>query len=377
MIDRRHFLAGLAALGSTPLARAQTLMPSERLFSAGLILPPGPAGRCDDDRIGGPVIRWDEAIGRWRMWYYGRDANFPADIAPTLGSGSITTAVSDDAIHWTRQDGPLAGGAVMRPSLNPDAFDSTHVATGDVIRHDGEWLMVYFGGNADMPTGTPELYRAKGLAMRIGFARSRDGLNWTRVPGNATGGAIIDILDGDLYSAFPSLVHDGKRFLVHYTTVDKLGRYWRSRIAMSADAASWQPLGDLQWDNEPALFESGGVITRCPMRNPLDDGASWLMLYTAKDGRAETLARRSIAAAVSDDAVTWRRLFDTPIFTVGPEGAWDHGGVAVPRLTVTDDGLLLHYYGWSDQTFAGHPARGIGCAVSAGHDLRAFRRVRL
>ena len=377
MIDRRHFLAGMAALGSVPLARAQVFMSSDRLFSAGLVLPPGPAGRCDDDRIGGPVIRWDEAIGRWRMWYYGRDAQFPQDVAPTLGSGSITTAVSDDGVHWTREDGPLAGGAVLRPSPDPAAFDSTHVATGDVIRHGNEWLMVYFGGGTETPTGTPQLYRAKGLGMRIGFARSRDGLNWTRVPGNAARGAIIDILEGDLYSAFPSLIHDGKRFLVHYTTVDKLGRYWRSRIATSPDAATWRPLGDLQWDNEPAPFESGGVITRCPMRNPIDGGAPWLMLYTAKDGRAETLARRSICAAVSDDAVTWRRLFDAPIFTVGAEGAWDHGGVAVPRLTVTDSGWLLHYYGWSDETFAEHPARGIGCAVSRNRDLKAFRRVQL
>ncbi len=99
------------------------------------------------------------------------------------------------------------------------------------------------------------------------------------------------------------------------------------------------------------------------------------MLYTAKDGRAETLARRSIAAAVSSDAVVWRRLFETPIFTVGREGAWDHGGVAVPRLTATDGAWLLHYYGWSDDTFAEHPQRGIGCAVSADRDLRRFRRV--
>ncbi len=377
MIDRRRFLAGLTALGGASLTRADTFLSSQALFSAGLVLPPGPAGRCDDDRIGGPAIRWDDAIGRWRMWYYGRNRQFPKDVAPALGSGCITSAVSDDGIRWTRENGPLSGGAVLEPSADPRAFDSAHIATGDVIRHEDTWLMVYFGGNLDVPAGTSPTYAEKGYRMRIGLARSTDGLNWTRAPGAATGGAIIDVLDDDVYSAFPSIVHDGQRFLVHYTSVDKLGRYWRSRIATSPDGATWQPLGDLQWENEPALFEAGGVITRDVMRNPLDDGASWLMLYTAKDGRPETLARRSIAAAVSSDAVVWRRLFDTPIFTVGREGAWDHGGVAVPRLTATNSGWLLHYYGWSDETFAGHPQRGIGCAASSDRDLRRFRRVQL
>jgi predicted GH43/DUF377 family glycosyl hydrolase len=377
MIDRRNFLVGLAALGGAPLAEAQVFMSSERLFSAGLVLPPGPAGRCDDDRLGGPVIRWDEAIRRWRMWYYGRSAEFPKGVAPAFGTGSIATAVSDDGIRWTRVDGPLKGGAVLMPSSDPSAFDTAHIGTGDVIRQGDSWWMVYFGGNDEIPTGTPPTYRETGYRLRIGLARSRDGLNWTRVPGAAAGGAIIDVLDEDVYSAFPSILHDGKRFMVHYTSVDKLGRYWRSRIATSPDGKTWKPLGDLQWDNEPALFEAGGVITRSPMRNPMKDGPAWLMLYTAKDGRAETLARRSICVAVSDDAVTWRRLFDTPIFTVGAEGAWDHAGVAVPRLTVTDNGWLLHYYGWSDETFAAHPARGIGCAVSVSGDLQRFRRVRL
>jgi predicted GH43/DUF377 family glycosyl hydrolase len=375
MIDRRQFLAALAAWGTASRLSAQTTLPHGELFRAGLVLEPGPTGRCDETRLGGPVIRWDDARARWRMWYYGRSADFPQGLAPEFGTESIATAVSEDGIRWTREDGPLAGGAVLTPNPDPQAFDSVHVATGDVIRHGDEWLMVYFGGNQEMPTGTPPNYRYKGYRLRIGLAKSRDGLNWTRVPGNRTGGAIIDVRDDDIYSAFPSLLHDGERFLVHYTSVDKLGRYWRSRIAASADGARWEYLSDLKWDHEAMLFEAGGIITRSPMANPVADGPPWLMLYTAKDGRAEAGARRSIGAAVSDDAITWRRLYDAPIFTVGIEGAWDHAGVAVPRLTVTDAGWLLHYYGWSDRTFAEHPQRGIGCAISASGDLRKFRRV--
>jgi predicted GH43/DUF377 family glycosyl hydrolase len=109
--------------------------------------------------------------------------------------------------------------------------------------------------------------------------------------------------------------------------------------------------------------------------NPLGNGPKWLMVYTAKDGRAETQARRSVAVAVSDDALSWRRLHDEPVFFVGRHGGWDSAGVANPRLVVTDRDLRIYYYGWSDKSFLGHPARGIGCAIAPGRDLRRFRRI--
>ncbi len=262
----------------------------------------------------------------------------------------------------------------MVTSDDASAFDTAHIATGDVIRHGDRWLMAYFGGNDEVPSDTPPTYLETGYRMRIGLAESPDGLNWRRIEGNARGGATIDVLDEDIYSAFPGLVETDDGLLIHYTSVDKRGRYWRSRLARAADGLRFEPLGDLEWTTRPALFESGGVITRDVVRNPLETGGRYLMLYTAKDGRAETNERRSISAAVSDDAIRWRRLYDAPIFTVGIEGAWDRAGVAVPRLTTTDDRWLLHYYGWSDETFAGHPQRGIGAAVAPPGDLRGFLR---
>ena len=61
---RREFLstvgAGLAAATASSLpefARARGSDADERLFQAGLSLPVGPAGRCDEARVGGPVVR--------------------------------------------------------------------------------------------------------------------------------------------------------------------------------------------------------------------------------------------------------------------------------------------------------------------------------
>ena len=389
MNTRRRFItlaaaggaAGLAlsrfpdALAAGTAAAASAVPAEDPLFLDGLSLPIGPAGRCDDARVGGPVVRWDPAIRQWRMWYYCRSNRFAAGMAPAFGSGDIATAVSPDGRRWQRVDGPLREGAVMIPAANRDAFDSTHVATGDVIRHGNEWIMLYHGGNHEVPQDTDPEYRFPGYRLRLGVARSTDGLNWTRARGKATGGAILEIPDGDVYAAFPNLLHDGRRFIAQYTTVDRLGRWYRTRLATSTNLVDWQDAGDLAWEHDPLPFEGGGVITRDVVPNPLPGGPKWLMVYTAKDGRAEANGRRSIAVAVSDDGMRWRRLYDEPVFFVGRHGGWDSAGAANPRLVVTDTDMRLYYYGWSDKSFVGHPARGIGCAFAPGRELRRFRRI--
>ncbi len=345
------------------------------MFEKGLSLGPGPAPRCDDFRLGGPVVRWDDAASCWRMWYYCRATGFPDDVAPAFGTGAVATAVSDDAVNWTREDHGLEGGAVLMPSDDARAFDCAHVAVSDVIWHRDRWLMAYFGGNREVPGNTKVLYAKPGYRMRIGLAESADGVRWSRIEGAAPGGAVVDIGDGDVYVAFPGLLAVEDGFLMHYTTVDNQGRFHRTRVAASTDLRHWSDAADFEFDADPPLHESAGIVTRDIVANPTDTPERWLMVYTARDGRAETVERRSVCAAVSDDLVAWRRLPGGPFFTVGPQGAWDCGGVANPRLVATPDALYLYYFGWSNPTYADHPGRGIGCAVGKPGSLDGFRRV--
>ena len=111
----------------------------------GLILAPGPAGRCDDYRVGGAVVEHG-ADGVWRMWYYCRDRAFDKDAPPTLGSGRVALATSRDGRAWTRVDGPASLGAVLEPRTDAGAFDSLHLGLTDVTRYDGAWWMWCFGG---------------------------------------------------------------------------------------------------------------------------------------------------------------------------------------------------------------------------------------
>ena len=259
-MQRREFIAAIsatAAAGAAGVGEARSTDADEKLFTAGLSLPIGPAGRCDDARIGGPVVRWDEAIKQWRMWYYCRDTTFPAGLAPAFGSGSLATATSADGFKWTRVDGPLARGAIMVPSAVREDFDSMHLATGDVIRRGDEWLMVYHAGNYETPQGEglDAEYRFSGYVLRVGLARSRDGVNWTRIRGKASGGAILEVPEGDVYAAFPNFVDTGQRLLLQYTTVDREARWYRTRMAASTDLVNWESLGDLACAQRLSLVE--------------------------------------------------------------------------------------------------------------------------
>jgi len=346
------------------------------MFEKGLVLGVSSQARCDDFRLGGAVVRWDDQFSCWRMWYYCRSTGFPDGLAPAFGTGKIATAVSQDGVRWERVDGPLEGGAVMEPSTDPDAFDSTHVATGDVIWRDGRWLMVYFGGSHEVPQGTKDLYACAGYLLRLGLAESEDGVHWTRIAGNQAGGAIVDVEVGQVYAAFPGFVPLDDSLMVHYTTVDGLGRFHSSHaIRSSSGLERWTSVPGFEFTADPLLHESAGIVTRDILPNPTDAPGKWLMVYTARDGRPETGERRSICAALSDDLVHWRHLSRLPFFTVGRQGAWDSAGVATARLVVTPEDMRLYYYGWSNASYEGHPGRGIGCAISPARQLDAFRRV--
>ena len=348
------------------------------MFDLGLILGPSETTRCDDFRLGGAVVRYDERLHCWRMWYYCRDQSFPAEIAPAFGTGTIATAVSNDGLRWQREVGPLQGGAVFAPSDDASAFDCLHVATGDIVRWKDRWLMVYFGGSRQVPQGAFEMYTHPGYLLRLGLAESVDGVNWSRLPGDGPGGSIVDVDDSIVYAAFPGFVALDDRLLIHYTGVDKRGRFHFTRVVASdRDLTAWAPAPEFVFTRDPDLHESAGIITRDIVENPLHEGGRWLMVYTARDGRPETGERRSICAAFSDDLVTWTPRGRTPFFTVGPQGAWDSAGVATARLVVTPEDFRLYYYGWSNNSYVGHPGRGIGCAVSANQSLDDFRRVDL
>ena len=116
--------------------------------------------------------------GYWEMWY-------------STGLHKLGYAYSQDGIDWNRwcRNPVLSGGT-------GDSWESHQVKAVDVVFHNGWYLMAYTGG-------------VRG-SFRIGWAMSRDGLNWTRAdtpvlrpaiePGTWESSAVIGpslMVDGD------------------------------------------------------------------------------------------------------------------------------------------------------------------------------------
>lgn len=359
----------LAARLESPLFE---MAPRDKL--KGLMLGPGPAGRCDDAKVGIGVPHWDEKSQQWMLWYYSRDQAYPLPAPPTLGSGSIALATSSDGLSWQRVTGPGRCGAILEVSSNRSDFDSLHIGLTDVTVENGRYHMWTLGGNFEM-TDT-RFGHLPGLRMRPGLAMSSDGLEWSRVRGTATGGALADIPAGALYCSWPNALHAGGKIYLYASVTDaKLSR-WDTLIFISSDnARSWTAPQALRWLDASPGYDGAGELTRSIIPNPLNTGHRWLMAYTALNGSPQRFQRRSHAVAVSDDALSWRRLYDKPIFEIEDETAWDGGGVAAPHLRKVGDQWRLYYYGFPKAEFDRQLPKGVGLAVSTANDLTKFARI--
>lgn len=337
--------------------------------SSGLVFAPGPAGRCDDFRVGGATVDHDAVTGIWRMWYYCRDRSF--DGPPMFGTGRIGLATSLNGIDWERAQGSAGLGSVFAPSEDAADFDSLHLGLTDVSRDAGAWLMWYFGGDRELRHCESEKIGAlAGLGLRCGLARSTDGVHWQRLRGEGPGGALFDIPAGKLYAGWPNAFWDGHRYLLQVTVPEMDVSRYGTQVLASVDARQWTPVGEIAWAQPLRDYEGQGIVTRQVLDNPLPGGRRFLMVYTALDAAH----RRAIAAADSDDGLVWHQLYDEPVFQVGRAGAWDDLGVAANRLVVAKGQLYFYYYGF--QTLADDAGmRGIGLAICPLGDLRRLQRV--
>ena len=82
--------------------------------------------------------------------------------------------------------------------------------------------------------------------------------------------------------------------------------------------------------------------------------------------------------AMSDDLVNWTKVDNTqPLFTRGPHGSWDQGGIWPTELFEYKGKLYLYYEGWGREGFVAdrdkeyfRPASSqIGVAVADKEDF--------
>ena len=248
--------APLASSGSDPIVNLRWTP-----YAANPVLPVGPAGSWDDMHVvGGPVLLVN---GTYRTWYVGSSDN--------LG-WSTGTATSTDGIHWTKYAGnpilPGDGGSqvlhengtykmwytyavpdaysvpwqvryatsadgihweqVLNESVlnvTAGAWDSGTLSVGPVV-HGASGYRMWYGATAD------------GMVWRVGLATSRDGISWTKYPGNPI---IVPPLAGswDDFRVHPSSILEAEGELVMWYVSDDTSLVQRIGVATSTDGIHW------------------------------------------------------------------------------------------------------------------------------------------
>jgi predicted GH43/DUF377 family glycosyl hydrolase len=242
----------------------------------------GAAGKFDSYLTYRPYVIKDGSL--YRMWYNGSAEPFNCPNNNLAVKRRIGYAESTDGVNFTRvYDGPGPGGSVL-PLGGPGTIDEQQVGYPSIIKDGAEYKMYYSSSDT-------------ALFWRVALAVSTDARHWTKVPGNQTGGAILDIGPAgsfDVACAYePSVVkeRDGLYRMWYrgcqtprpITGGPSLGVFG---YAESSDGRTWVKVPQPGPQGSVALpvgaagqFDSGGLATPAVFL----DGNTWTMYYAAFD----------------------------------------------------------------------------------------------
>lgn len=270
------------------------------------ILNLGTDGTWDKQGISNPSVIFKDH--EYRMWYTGFDEEHMR----------IGYATSIDGINWTKySSNPVLDLGTQK------SWDSVHIANPSVL-YDGITYKMWYTG-------------FDGEHIRIGYANSPDGINWVKYSDNP----VLDIgawgsnRDSDVWS--PCVIFDGVEFKMWYTGFDgnmKIG------FARSADGIHWikasAPVLNMgswgSWDDRGVWAPS-----------VLLDGFEYKMWYTGWNGVSV-----GIGYATSTDGVNWTKPDNCPVLDPGTTGTWDYSYVSNPTVIMQDDRYKMWYSGCSN-----------------------------
>jgi hypothetical protein len=298
-----------------------------------------------------------------------------------LASLSLSACQADTAeltpIAWQKVAGSGPGGALFGPGA-PGSFDERGTFTVRAYP-DGGVVWLYYGG-ADA-TGDASCPGIADAHWRIGLAQSADGVNFTRVPGTETGGAVLDIGAPGQFDSFlayrPYVLKDGATYRMWFNgstmpfncPTGTLANDRRIGYADSADGIHWAkhydgagPGGSVLPLGGAGEFDSQQVGYTWVIR----DGAEYKMFYSANDA----LNYWRVGLAVSSDARTWTKVRGKgatgAVLDLGPPGSFDAACAYQPSVVKERDQLYRMWYRGCDASGPfGGPSHGtVGYAES-------------
>jgi hypothetical protein len=290
-------------------------------------------------------------------------------------AGCSATTADLEPIAWRKVPGPGPGGALLGPGA-AGAFDERANFTVSAFK-DGATYNLYYGGS----DATGSCAGINGSHWRVGLARSTDGVNFTRVPGTGTGGAILDLGSPGQFDDFlayrPFVLKDGATYRMWYNGSTKPFNCPTGTLADGRRIGYAESTDGIHWTKHYDGAGPGGSVL--PMGLPgsidaqqvgyvwvLQDGAQYKMYYSAND--AGNFWR--VGLAVSSDARTWTKVPGKPangsVLDLGPAGSFDAACAYQPSVVKEREGLYRMWYRACAQpgTFGGPSGGVIGYAES-------------
>lgn len=189
------------------------------------------------------------------------------------------------------------------------AWDAKIRERGWILRDGDNWRMWYTGYDG-----------SEKAVMRLGYATSRDGLSWTRHPGNPIDRMhwvedMMIVRNGDTYYMFAEGLND------------------QAQLLTSRDGLDWQRIGRLDvrtTDGKPLSEGPYGTPTAWP------ENGTWNLFYERRD--------LGVWLARSPDLRVWTNVQDEPVLSLGP-GSYDREMIALNQIVKHNGRYYAYYHG--------------------------------
>ena len=170
------------------------------------------------------------------------------------------------------------------------------------------WYTGYLGGDGDLKS--------------LGFATSKDGINWTRYPQNP-------IFNQTWTEDMFVIKHEG----LYYMYAEGLKDI--AHLLTSTDGIDWHERGNLvivnvKGDTIPGPYGTPSVLI---------ENGKWYLFYERND--------EAIWVASSSDHIRWTNISDEPVLKPGPD-PYDSGAVASNQVIKYDGKYYMYYHGSSN-----------------------------
>ena len=223
-----------------------------------------------------------------------------------LLSGCNSTKNSDtkfppELINFT----PYEGNPVFN-GTDTTTWDRLIRERGYILKEDGIYKMWYSGYNPDIMD-----------EIHLGYATSKDGINWERHPGNP--------IYKDYWVEDMCVVHHKNKYYMFAEGLNDI-----AHLMISDNGINWERAGDLD-----IRSKNGKPISEGPRGTPAVwvENGTWFLFYERGD--------EAIWLATSTDMKVWTNIQDEPVIKCGE--TYDHGAVAMDQI-IKYKGKYYGYY---------------------------------